>query len=135
MKRHPTPIASLLVGALALLTLSGCAGLHAGTAATVGDETIPSSEVDDVTRISCELGGSAPQPRSAVMRDIVNAMVTTRVDTQYAESVGATYDKSQLQQRVQQLEDSLRLQIVSLYRPPQPGTTRHRSSSRLLPRS
>ena len=41
------------------------------------------------------------------MRDIVNAMVTTRVDTQYAESVGATYDKSQLQQRVQQLEDSL----------------------------
>ena len=100
-------LTSLLVGALALLTLSACAGLHPGVAATVGDETIPTSEVDDVTRISCDLGGSAPQPRSAVMRDIVNALVTTRVDTQYAESVGATYDKSQLQQRVQQLEDSL----------------------------
>ena len=111
MKSHPTKairrITSLLVGALALLTLSGCAGLHPDTAATVGDESIPSSEVDDVTRISCDLGGSAPQARSAVMRDIVNAMVTTRVDTQYAESVGGTYDKNQLQQRVQQLEDSL----------------------------
>ena len=104
MKKHP--LTSLLVGALALLTLSACAGLHPGTAATVGDETIPTSEVDDVTRISCDLGGTA-QPRSAVMRDIVNALVTTRVDTQYAESVGATYDKRQLQQRVQQLEDSL----------------------------
>ena len=111
MKSHPTKairrITSLLAGALALLTLSGCAGLHPDTAATVGDESIPSSEVDDVTRISCDLGGSAPQARSAVMRDIVNAMVTTRVDTQYAESVGGTYDKNQLQQRVQQLEDSL----------------------------
>jgi peptidyl-prolyl cis-trans isomerase SurA len=105
VKKHS--LTSLLVGALALLTLSACAGLHPGVAATVGDETIATSEVDDVTRISCDLGGSAPQPRSAVMRDIVNALVTTRVDTQYAESVGATYDKSQLQQRVQQLEDSL----------------------------
>jgi peptidyl-prolyl cis-trans isomerase SurA len=100
------PLRALLVGALALLTLSACAGLHPGVAATVGDQTIPTSQVDDVTRISCDLGGNA-QPRSAVMRDIVNALVTTRVDTQYAESVGASYDKAQLQQRVQQLEDSL----------------------------
>lgn len=123
MKTHPTkPLASsrfrgdpgrtrqrittLLVGALALLTLSGCAGLHPGTAATVGDESIRRSEVDDVTRISCDLGGGS-QPRAAVMRDIVNAMVTTRIDTQYAESVGATYDRAQLQGRVQQLKDSL----------------------------
>ncbi len=104
MKIHP--LRALLVGALALLTLSACAGLHPGVAATVGDQTIPTSQVDDVTRISCDLGGNA-QPRSAVMRDIVNALVTTRVDTQYAESVGASYDKAQLQQRVQQLEDSL----------------------------
>jgi len=71
VKSHPTKairrITSLLAGALALLTLSGCAGLHPDTAATVGDESIPSSEVDDVTRISCDLGGSAPQARSAVM--------------------------------------------------------------------
>ncbi len=33
VKSHPNTITSLLVGALALLTLSGCAGLHAGTAA------------------------------------------------------------------------------------------------------
>ncbi len=106
MKRHR--ITSLLVGGLALLVLSGCAGLHPGVAATVGEESIRRSQVDDVTRISCDLGvGQGAQPRSAVSRDIVNAMVTTRVDTQYAESVGASYDKAQLQTRVQQLKDSL----------------------------
>ena len=106
MKRHR--ITSLLVGGLALLTLSGCAGLHPGAAATIGDESIRRSQVDDVTRISCDLGvGQTAQPRSAVSRDIVNAMVTTRVDTQYAESVDASYDKAQLQSRVQQLKDSL----------------------------
>jgi hypothetical protein len=98
---------SLLVGGLALLTLSGCAGLHPGAAATVGDQTIPRSKVDDVVRISCGLGSSGAQARSAVIRDIVNAMVTTQVDMQYANSVGATYDRAQLQQRVQQLRDSL----------------------------
>ncbi len=106
MKSHR--ITSLLVGGLALLVLSGCAGLQPGAAATIGDETIPRSEVDDVTRISCDLGvGQGAQPRSAVSRDIVNAIVTTRTDTLYAESVGASYDKAQLQTRVQQLKDSL----------------------------
>jgi hypothetical protein len=101
-------ITSLLVGGLALLVLSGCAGLQPGAAATIGDESIRRSQVDDVTRISCDLGvGQGAQPRSAVSRDIVNAMVTTRTDTLYAESVGASYDKAQLQTRVQQLKDSL----------------------------
>ena len=89
----------------------GCAGLHdPGAAATVGDEPIPSSEVDDVTADQLRRsGGSAPAaPARRSCATSSTRSVTTRVDTQYAESVRRDVRQEPARSSgVQQLEDSL----------------------------
>ena len=126
MKRNR--ITSLLVGGLALLTLSGCAGLHPGVAAQVGDVKITRSHVDDITRIRCELTASqasGSQARGSVQQGTLNVLVESARDNLYGQAVHATYDEATLRQQVQQFSDSLKNP-----RPP----TRPRSSPSTAPR-
>lgn len=106
-----TRITSLLVGGLALLTLSGCAGLHPGAAAQVGDVRITRSHVDDITRIRCALTktqGGAAQPRGTVQQGTLNVLVESARDNLYGQAVHASYDEATLRTQTQQFADSLK---------------------------
>lgn len=85
-----------------MLTLSGCAGLHAGEAAVIGSDTISRDSVDGVARALCtaNVRGAAASgglPPSIATRGVRSAALQVLLDTelsrQFGESEGVTANK------------------------------------------
>lgn len=99
----------VLVVALAALTLSGCAGLHPGVAAQVGEESITMGEVDTIAADFCEavepqLEGQAETVPNAYFRGgIAGTLAMRSVADQLAEEYGVTADSNDFEQRLAEL--------------------------------
>jgi hypothetical protein len=101
----------LAVGGASVLALSGCAQ-SGGVAARVGDTTVPTSDVDLLTKVQCasldkaakdpSQGGQVqPVARATLRTVLVNALVDAEVNDQVASREHLTYDKTQLASAVQ----------------------------------
>jgi hypothetical protein len=106
--RHGNRRLAVLVGGVALLTLTGCADVHPGVAAKVGGTSISRDTVDTVSRIQCDLAKGqqqgAAQGRAKMVQATVNILVESAIDNKYGRSVGATYDTNALRAQVQQFK-------------------------------
>ncbi len=101
----------MLTGGVALLTLSGCAGMHPGTAVKVGDTSISRDQVDTISRIQCDLASGqqqqGSQPRSKMVQATVNILIESAIDNMYGDSVGASYDRAALHTQVEQFKSGV----------------------------
>ena len=105
----------LAVGAASMLALSGCAQ-SGGVAARVGDTTVPTSDIDFLTELQCDIldkvakqGGGQVQavPVSRVRTQWVNTLIDSELNRQLAEREGVSYDKATLRQAMDQFESTL----------------------------
>jgi len=105
------------VAAAAVVGLSGCSEAG-GRAASVGDTTISTSDVDFLTRMQCDaLDNAAKDPAQAqqvqtvttrqVRADMVNALVLSELNAQIADEKGASYDEATYRQVMDQFEPAV----------------------------
>jgi hypothetical protein len=104
----------LLAVAGAMLALTGCTQ-SGNVAARVGDTTVPTSEVDFLTRIQCaSLDKAAEDPQqgqpaqtvatSQIRVGMVNTLVEAELNRQLAEREELTYDRATLRNVMSQFE-------------------------------
>ena len=123
----------LAVGVASLLALSGCAR-SGDVAARVGSTTVPTSDVDFLTRVQCGIldkarssGQSQAVPISQVRIQWVNALVEAELNRQLAARDDISYDRATLRSAMDQFEPTLqqapakdrdrtRLMIEAIYR-------------------
>lgn len=114
VSRGPARLAAVALAAA--LLLSGCAGLHAGTAVQVGDEQITESELDEVTTSYCEAASSSLDeqaqsvPNGFFRQGIAGLLAMREVAEQVASDQGVEVGPEAYQQQL----DELRGQIASL---------------------
>ena len=93
-----------VVAAVAAFTLSGCAGANPGVAVNVGDQTLSTSEVDELTVAYCE--GIAPQLESGgavfpmgfvrgyVVRNLTLQAAAEQLAEHYSVELPPSYDEA-----------------------------------------
>jgi hypothetical protein len=105
----------LAVGGASMLALSGCAQ-SGNVAASVGDTTVPTSDVDFLTNLQCgildkaaakNLGQVTAVPVSRVRNQWVNALVEAELNRQLAAREDLSYDKATLRSAMDQFEPTL----------------------------
>jgi hypothetical protein len=108
----------LAAAGTSLLALTGCTQTG-NVAAKVGDTTVRTSEVDFLTRMQCtSLDKAAKDPAQAgsvqvvataqVRTSMVNTLIQTELNRQLAERKDLSYDKTTLQNAMQQFESVLK---------------------------
>lgn len=115
---------ALVVG-VAALALSGCAGIHPGVAAQVGEESITMAEVDQIAVDFCE--AVTPQleqqaetlPNSYFRNGIAGTLALRSVADQVAEDYGVAADSAayndqlaQIRRSVEALPEDLRESVI-----------------------
>jgi hypothetical protein len=107
----------LAVAGASLLALSGCS--QSGTvAAKVGDRTVPTSDVDFLTRMQCDAlekaandpaqaGGAQMVAVSQVRTSMLNTLVQAELDRQLAEQKHLSYDQATLRNVMVQFQSVL----------------------------
>ena len=116
MRKSRGPVRVLGVAVAATVLLSGCAGLRPGTAVQVGEERIPTTEVDEVAGSFCD--ALEPQlaqqaetiPNSYLRGGIAGTLALRSVAEQVAADFGVEADSEQY---LQQMED-LRRNVAAL---------------------
>lgn len=115
MKAHRLVV--LAVAGASLLALSGCS--QSGTvAAKVGDRTVPTSDVDFLTRMQCDAlekaandpaqaGGAQMVAVSQVRTSMLNTLVQAELDRQLAEQKHLSYDQATLRNVMVQFQSVL----------------------------
>lgn len=102
----------LAVAGTSVLALTGCTQTG-NVAAKVGDTTVPTSEVDFLTRMQCtSLDKAAKDPAQAgsvqvvstsqIRTSMVNTLIQTELNRQLAEEQNLSYDKTTLRNAMQQ---------------------------------
>jgi len=106
----------LAVAGVSMLALTGCTQT-ADVAARVGDETVPTSDVDFLTKVQCDIYDKAAKqnagqvqavPVSLVRTQWVNTLVDTELNRQLAARDDLSYDRSTLRSAMDQFEDTLK---------------------------
>jgi hypothetical protein len=111
----------IAVAGASMLALSGCAQ-SGSVAARVGDTTVPTSDVDFLTRMQCDtLNHAAKDPSQAqgvqtvavaqVRTGMVNTLVQTELNRQMAAQQGLTYDKDTLRSVMDQFQTRVATQV------------------------
>ncbi len=102
-------VLSGVVAAVAAFTLSGCGGSSPGVAARVGDQTVSTARVDDLTVAYCE--GISPQlegsglmfpmsfVRGYVVRNLTVRAAAEQLAEDYSVDLPASYDEALRSQR------------------------------------
>jgi peptidyl-prolyl cis-trans isomerase SurA len=110
--RSKRQVLAVVVAAVAAFTLSGCAGASPGVAVSIGDQTLSTSEVDDLTVAYCE--GLEPQfeangavfpmnfVRAYVVRNLTVKAAAEQLAEHYSVELPPSYD-----QAVRDLRDQL----------------------------
>ena len=107
----------LAVAGASLLALSGCSQ-SGSVAATVGDRTVPTSDVDFLTRMQCDAldkaandpaqqGGAQMVAVSQVRTSMLNTLVQAELDRQLAEEKHLSYDQTTLRNVMAQFQSVL----------------------------
>jgi hypothetical protein len=105
----------IAVGA-SMLALTGCAQ-SGNVAARVGDTTVPTSDVDFLTNVQCDILDKAAEknlgqvqavPVSRVRNECVNALVEAELNRQLAAREDLSYDRATLRSAMDQFEPTLR---------------------------
>ena len=106
--RRTTKVAAVIVAAVAL---AGCAGLHPGVAAKVGDETITIREVDDFAHGLCVYLPNTPNGPSthANARSLaVGILVRSALANQYGDRTSFQLDQSQIEASLKSVESGVK---------------------------
>jgi len=110
----------LAVAGVAALALSGCTQ-SGNVAARVGDDTVPTSDVDFLTEMQCATLDKAAQdpsqaqagvqqiPTSRIRESMVNLLVQSELNQQLATEKNLSYDKTTLRNAMVQFESVLAL--------------------------
>jgi hypothetical protein len=116
VSRIPVRVRAGGVVLAATLLLSGCAGLHPGTAIQVGDEQITQSELDEVTADYCEAAsGSLDQQAQTVPNGLFRTGIAGLLAMrEVAEQVAAERDVEVGPEAYQQQLNELKGQVASL---------------------
>jgi hypothetical protein len=116
-RRHPAPVVAVVAAAGLLLTgCGGSLGIHPGAAATVGDQTVSMTKIDDTTKSFCiayvkqsqqsQQGATGPLPmgtfRSYVASSLAQRLLGRELADQYSVEPAADY-----QRQVDQYEQGL----------------------------
>ena len=105
----------LIVGVASTLVLTGC-DQSGSVAARVGDTTVPTSDIDFLTKVQCDildraveknLGQVQAVPVSQVRIQWVNALVESELNRQLAAREDLSYDKATLRSAMDQFESTL----------------------------
>jgi hypothetical protein len=105
-----------LLAAVALLTLGGCAGLHPGVAAVVGNDTISQHQVDDVARALCSAditgakaqGQPAPELASrGAAQGALSILLQSELSRQLGEKHGVVPSQAKVSQALAQSEQGI----------------------------
>jgi hypothetical protein len=108
----------LAVAGTSMLALTGCTQ-SGNVAARVGDTTVPTSEVDFLTRMQCDSldkaaenpqQGQAAQtvPTSQIRTNMVNALIQSELNRRLAASKDLSYDTATLRSVMQQFETTVK---------------------------
>lgn len=95
-----------VVAATALLLLTAC-GVHPGVAAIVGEQSIPTSEVETFARGFCAFSaqpGRPPIAMSQLLGQSVDSLVSNELQSRYIEAKGIGYDHAALAQAMSNVE-------------------------------
>lgn len=114
MKAHRLVL--LAAAGASVMALSGCTQ-SGNVAARIGDVTVPTSDVDFLTRMQCETldraakdpsqaaqGGVRTVPLAQVRAAMLNTLVDAELNRQLAEEKDLTYDKATLNRVMEQFE-------------------------------
>ncbi|HEX2893967.1 MAG TPA: SurA N-terminal domain-containing protein [Marmoricola sp.] len=112
MKAHRLVL--IAVAGASMLALSGCAQ-SGSVAAHVGDTTVPTSDVDFLTRMQCDAlnhaakdptqaGQSRSVPIAQIRTGMVNTLVQSELNKQLAEKQHLSYDKNALRSVMSRFE-------------------------------
>lgn len=125
--RGPRRVWSALAVGVVGLTLTGCAGLHPGVAAEVGDETISMDKVDEIAADFCEavepqLEAQAETVAHGYFRGgIVGTLAMRSIADQVAQEYGVSASSdsyvqqlSDVRRGVQTLDEDLRDSIIEV---------------------
>ena len=132
MSTRPPGLVLAGVAALAALTLSGCAGATPGVAADIGDQTLSTSEVDELSVAYCdgledqlESSGSVfpmSYVRAYVVRNLTVRAAAEQLAEQYAVDLPPSYDQALRDLRTQlvgfredRVEQVLEVESVGAY--------------------
>jgi hypothetical protein len=105
----------LAVGGASMLVLTGCSQ-SGDVAARVGDTTVPTSDVDFLTKVQCDILDKAARktpgqvqavPTSRVRTQWVNALVEAELNRQLAARDDLSYDRATLRSAMDQFESAL----------------------------
>jgi hypothetical protein len=106
----------LAVGSASVLALSGCAQ-SGSVAARVGDTTVPTSDIDFMTKVQCDILDDAAEknggqvqaiPTSRVRTQWVNTLVEAELNRQLAAREHLSYDRETLRSAMDQFESTLK---------------------------
>jgi hypothetical protein len=106
----------LAVAGVSMLALTGCSQTG-DVAARVGDSTVPTSDIDFLTKVQCDIYDKAAEqspgqvqavPVSQVRAQWVNTLVDAELNRQLADRDDLSYDRSTLRSAMDQFEQTLK---------------------------
>ena len=111
------PRVGLLVTAAVVLALTGCGPVKAGSAATVGDESLPETTVattsEEIDTVVAEAGVELAIPPTEVNLNIVASWVDQQLTQSLAAAEGITVTAGEVDRFLERYDDKARVDITA----------------------